>query len=725
MSLFPMSTKRFAGLIPHGSGKTCKYPTLKVSFILPRPALHTQQIGLLVDLVEHSATQFVLDAAILSESQWKEMRGTVGNDIDRLVDYHKLSLSFFTTETVTGSSSSPEGRSTFYSRMLTFLVCLMKELSVEVVIGKSDYRRIWTLQEVYSGYVLCKDLAPPTIDHANVLEEEWAQVGEYLLEFLNKQVLVSSEELTSPFLKALVRSCLNRLTATDRDLLEAYTSGYIIRRCINGNHLRSAQFLELYEPQLSQELKPGVSSVDGKDLWYYQAVLPEVLGNLKSNQLEALGLFQLYQELVESTMGQQGTVLVSETLLHFLGAEGILDRDRAEVMVSLLIFFSEWEGQSLPIVREAGSRVELIRLILAIFEHPLTQGPASQFSDFAASFAVSSVSPSAWTSSERAADQTLLFHSLKLAKAIGKRLSPPLSQAAKAMCEWEISLLTRISMEASYSPSRDSLFQALSQAILALPEEAFSIGQDSQKRMLHIIQLPHSGLQKAAFAILRGSIMQAPALSLPESSETGKGLSDMIPVELSALIANASQNWMTKDALEMEDVGYQYRSSIVEMVAWCWGWLLLCRFYSKQNGAERRLLSTALRSFIPQWMGFLFRYLELRTPRCVPNLEVDLAGFNPAFTESLDQFVCDAYLTTLRTFPALVREWWCDDCNRAFTQYVESYTTKLFSPVLIKREIDVVHGFEHDFDDFEVNANSQLMQVQAFYEKDDVKLGSK
>lgn len=203
--------------------------------------------------------------------------------------------------------------------------------------------------------------------------------------------------------------------------------------------------------------------------------------------------------------------------------------------------------------------------------------------------------------------------------------------------------------------------------------------------------------------------------------------SDNIPPGLYALVnsENAFKSVKKSERHDYEldlELGYYYRNELIDFVSFGLSWMILCEYYVKQSSQSRRDLSTVLKPDIPLLLGFIFEYIQTRSPTCMPNIEVNIKGFFPLFEESVDQFVSDLYLLSLSTFPSLVREWWCTDCNRALTNYVEQYTTKYISPSLIRKEIQIILEFKHNYDNFNVTGNSQIREVHAFYEEDEVEL---
>ena len=273
----------------------------------------------------------------------------------------------------------------------------------------------------------------------------------------------------------------------------------------------------------------------------------------------------------------------------------------------------------------------------------------------------------------------------------------------------------------TYTPMQHSLLNTLCQSILAIPtNESLCLSEEQTNMYYPLLTTPHYGIQQAAFHVILNHLRNN--VGHPLSTTIPKPLFELIDSD--SVFSSAAQKKKHHDE-EIEETGYMYRSEMVEFVSFGLAWILMCEFYVKRDNSGRRELSGTLRKEIPMLLGFVFEYMQMQAPETVPNLEFNIRGFDPLSSESVDHFICDLYLIALSTFPSLVRDWWCSDCNRNLTNFVEQFTTKYISPTLIKQEIQIIQNFKHSYENFEVSGNSQIKQVKAFYEEDEVQLGSK
>ena len=678
-----------------------------------RPSLNAIQVDLLLEEIVHSATQLVLEKALLPEEYYVQSRYTVG-EYNTLIDYSKLPISYYKLNNPEKNQNTSNSMIS-YPRLLCYLVSLMKKLSPEEIIGKSDARRAWVVCELYNGYTLCKDNIISPIDQSSEVKEEWNMLSDTLIPFINSQFSLS-ESVSCPITKAIVNSMFSRCKESN-NILDFYTTGFIMRKIINGDSKKAENFLNLYTPTLIEDIKTLYDN--SNNLLYYQCILPEIIGNLKINQCKELGLITLFQDIVASIMNNNSINSIQlEVLIYLCNLDGILcNEEYAIVLASLFIFFREWENNSNSPLRDATSRIQCLRLLQAAFAHPKMKDYASEHSDFIVEFIKNSI-PVKKLSWESDVDISLAFYSFKLCKTI-----VPLIDEKGQKDIFTVLLYNLIELQPNgiYTPMQTSVLDTLCQGILIFdPKLSFPIPNNMVDSLYPLLHKPHFPTQQVSYFMLVNYIRNN-FTSMP---------SDNIPPGLYALVnsENAFKSVKKSERHDYEldlELGYYYRNELIDFVSFGLSWMILCEYYVKQSSQSRRDLSTVLKPDIPLLLGFIFEYIQTRSPTCMPNIEVNIKGFFPLFEESVDQFVSDLYLLSLSTFPSLVREWWCTDCNRALTNYVEQYTTKYISPSLIRKEIQIILEFKHNYDNFNVTGNSQIREVHAFYEEDEVELESK
>ncbi|CAM9242516.1 unnamed protein product [Phaeothamnion confervicola] len=85
-----------------------------------------------------------------------------------------------------------------------------------------------------------------------------------------------------------------------------------------------------------------------------------------------------------------------------------------------------------------------------------------------------------------------------------------------------------------------------------------------------------------------------------------------------------------------------------------------------------------------------------------------------------------AFRRTLHAFPALVRAWWSDDCERRLRPWVEATTQEFVSPAVVQHESDLIAaaaaGGRWDPSEMTVRASRVSREVTATYVKDECAL---
>jgi hypothetical protein len=89
-----------------------------------------------------------------------------------------------------------------------------------------------------------------------------------------------------------------------------------------------------------------------------------------------------------------------------------------------------------------------------------------------------------------------------------------------------------------------------------------------------------------------------------------------------------------------------------------------------------------------------------------------------------NQFCCYLYYLTLKNYPVLVRMWYCDDLDRKKSTFVDSFTTKFMSKLLLYIEVENILK-DAKIDNFAIKPNVNTKEVTAIYEKEDASITSK
>lgn len=713
---------------------------------------------MLISIVEHSATQFVLDQAIQSEEKWKEYKENL-NQVESLIDFFKTEHSFhylsFQQQKKENSEKQNNSSST-YPRMLCFLLSLMKQLGIDVVIGKSDFRRIWTICEVFCGYAICKDIIIPPIYKSNEYKESWTMVIELIIPLINNKFnFLSKNPIDSPLHKLLIQNLQSRIsTTTNNHPIDFYSASYILRKLIQGNNDRSEAFLRFYLPTLNEDIL-SCENHNNNVLLYYQTILPEIFGYLKYNQCVSLELTKLFQSIVSHIMNENLNVIELEALIHLTSLEdGILsNNDHSQVISSLFVFFNEWnENENKSLFNNLQIRIQIIRLCLSLSNHSNITENMKEYYHFFNTFIQNSFKNiefnfNFWNiennEKNNQIQQSCLFYSLKFSKFMIQFFQLNNNIDFTSLYSWLFNIFISICGFNIPIPYLQNLFNCLCHSILSIDislfdfQSYFNSSKTIEISCFKLLNSNYFSLQKSSFYIL-SAYMKSKKLILNNDHVNENNneydntnlLLNFISTEFFEKISNQdfcflkNDDWLIfNESIESEEIGYFYRIGLIDLVSYCFSWLLFCDLYHHQPLELKRIISSCLRSSVSSLLSFFFNYVQHRSINLTPT-EINIRAFDPYFIDSLDKFLCDLYLKILQVFPSLVREWWCTDCTRALTNFVETFTTKNISPTLISTEIQIIQDYQHDFDNFEIKPNAQIKQVKAFYEEDEVQLGS-
>jgi E3 ubiquitin-protein ligase listerin len=205
-----------------------------------------------------------------------------------------------------------------------------------------------------------------------------------------------------------------------------------------------------------------------------------------------------------------------------------------------------------------------------------------------------------------------------------------------------------------------------------------------------------------------------------------------LPEELLSLLLDApSLDDIADDAL------FEFAPSIRGYLL---SWLLVYRSYSHASEKVRGDYSTVLKSenYINPLLKFIFEVLGFSI-----NNPIDLKDFEPSKIRSfnilesedgdtkekgMEWLLIHIYWLSLKYTPSLVRAWVSDHASKGTRLYLNGWTTRFFSPLVISDVMDDVQQWaenqetEEDENDLIVKTLKKSREVQVGYEIDDATL---
>ena len=150
----------------------------------------------------------------------------------------------------------------------------------------------------------------------------------------------------------------------------------------------------------------------------------------------------------------------------------------------------------------------------------------------------------------------------------------------------------------------------------------------------------------------------------------------------------------------------------------CWS-LLLDQFTTIDNKVKN-YLSIYFRNSrdIYNFLTILINLIDISNPPPYNQSIQDLLLNSPIDIQSLSSYL---YLTSVKTFPQLVRSWYTD-VERKYSTTIEKYTIKYISPIIIEFELSLLQSSNLDLENFRVKVNKSNKEIIVSYEKEELSI---
>ncbi|KAJ8315834.1 hypothetical protein KUTeg_007984 [Tegillarca granosa] len=291
------------------------------------------------------------------------------------------------------------------------------------------------------------------------------------------------------------------------------------------------------------------------------------------------------------------------------------------------------------------------------------------------------------------------------------------------------------------------ILQSLAVAVSACPKEHilnhklppyFIAGQLSplpdtlQTLLNHICPLllyKDQSVQVGAFNLLKSVMSELPAFD-KEDKETFSGSntteqSTRSPPE--ALMAVLKESTVAMDimftdikveeCLEVQPNTEEYQFTVAYLLTW----QLLLVFFRSAPAELRQEYAAHFREegMVRQLMSYIF-CLMLDNPPLTKDGEsvfekpYILSVRDEASSSCIEHIACSLYINTLKTMPAMVRQWWIEQ-DRKTSAYVDKFTTKHVSQLLCNAEIQSVPTMDSKLDTMSIRTRPTTREVIATY----------
>lgn len=243
-------------------------------------------------------------------------------------------------------------------------------------------------------------------------------------------------------------------------------------------------------------------------------------------------------------------------------------------------------------------------------------------------------------------------------------------------------------------------------------------GRESDDSVHALLSCPDWRLQKTAYRLLLHKLMAIAAVPDDEEGKDKEAESAEEEKEVKAPLPPALQEQIERPSEDFHG-----------LLGYLLGWSLVLDHCTLRSPEFRARLGSYLRrsSFsLQMFMRVLCQHLDLQHPHASTSLpppqSFKIADMVSTSDEWIGAYAAHLYLRLLQAFPALVRLWWTDDCDRQTAALMEKYTMLLMSPILIENELAAIANYKSEAGNFQVKASKVTREVTATYEKDEMSL---